>query len=125
MLMTANFVKDNLKNSIDLNSGNSTKDFTVTPSNSQKNYKGSKTDNSLNVKSDISQDIQENRKIPGNKTSGDGTLDFTVTSFGSYNDCKSNNTDGNTLNVNNKKSPNVQESIKTPENRNKRVFHSW
>ena len=30
MLMTVNFVKDNIKNCIDLNSGNSTKDFTIT-----------------------------------------------------------------------------------------------
>ena len=37
MLMTVNFVKDNFKNSIDLNSANSTKDFSITPSNSQKN----------------------------------------------------------------------------------------
>ena len=35
---SVSFVKDNIKNSIDLNSGNSTKDFTITPSSSHKNY---------------------------------------------------------------------------------------
>ena len=53
----ANFVKDNIKNNIDLNSGNSTKNFTITLSSSNKNYKSSNTDNSLNVKSDIMHDI--------------------------------------------------------------------
>ena len=60
---SVNFVKD-IKNSIDLNYGNNTKDFTITSSSSHKNYKSSNTDNSLNVKSDNSRDIQENRKIP-------------------------------------------------------------
>ena len=101
---SVNFVKDNIKNSIDLNSGNSTKDFTITPSSSHRN---SNTDNSLTVKSDISQDIQENRKIPENKNSGNDAMDFNVTSSSSYNDCKSNNTDDNTSNANNGKSPNV------------------
>ena len=45
-----------------------------------------------------------------------------MTSSSSYNDCKSNNTDGNTSNVNNDKTPNVQEIRKTPENKNKRLF---
>ena len=45
-----------------------------------------------------------------------------MTSSHSYNDYKSNNTDGSTSNVNNDKSSNVQESRKTPENKNKRVF---
>ena len=44
-----------------------------------------------------------------------------MTSSSSYNDCKSNNTDCNTSNANNAKSPNVRESRKTPENK-KRVF---
>ena len=57
------------------------------------------------------------------KNSGNGTLDFTVTSSSSYNDYKSNNTDGNTSNIkNDNKSPNIQESRKTPGNKNKRVF---
>ena len=38
---SVNFVKDNIKNSIDLNSENSTKDFTITPSSSRKCYKNS------------------------------------------------------------------------------------
>ena len=59
---SVNFVQDNIKNSIDLNSGNSTKDFTIAPSRSHKNYKNSNTDNSLNVKSDITRDIHENKK---------------------------------------------------------------
>ena len=119
---SVNFVQDNIKNSIDLNSGNSTKDFTITPSSSHKNYKYSNTDNSLNVKSDITWDIHENKNIPENKNSGNGAIDFTATSSSSYNDCKSNNADGNTSNANNDKSPNVQESRKTPKNKNKRVF---
>ena len=41
---SVNFVKDNIKNSIDLNSGNSTKDFTITSSSSHKNCKNSNTD---------------------------------------------------------------------------------
>ena len=45
-----------------------------------------------------------------------------MTSSSSCNDCKSSNTDGNNSNSNNDKSPNVQESRKTPENKNKRVF---
>ena len=45
-----------------------------------------------------------------------------MTSSNSYNGYKSNNTDGNNSNVNNNKSPNVQESRKFPKNRNKRVF---
>ena len=45
-----------------------------------------------------------------------------MTSSNSYNDYKSNNTDGNTSNGNNDKSSNVQESRKTPESKNKRVF---
>ena len=60
---SVNFVKD-IKNSIDLNYGNNTKDFTITSSSSHKNYKNSNTDNSLNVKRDNSRDIQENKKIP-------------------------------------------------------------
>ena len=119
---SVNFVQDNIKNSIDLNSGNSTKDFTIAPSSSHKNYKYSNTDNSLNVKSDITWDIHENKNIPENKNSGNGAIDFTATSSSSYNDCKSNNADGNTSNANNDKSPNVQESRKTPKNKNKRVF---
>ena len=119
---SVNFLEDNIKNSIDLNSENSTKDFTITPSTSHKYYKNNNTDISLNVKSDTSRDIQENRKIPENKNSGNGTIDFTVASSSSYNDRKSNNTDGNTSNVNNNKSPNVQESRKTSENKDKRVF---
>ena len=119
---SVNSVKDNIKNSIDLNSGNSVEDFSITPSSSHKNYKNSNTDNSLNVKRDISQDIQENRKIPESKNSGNDAIDLTVTSSSSYNDCKSNNTDSNTSNANNDKSPNVQESRKTPENKKKRVF---
>ena len=130
---SVNFVKDNIKNSIDLNSGNSVKEFTITPSSSHINYKNNNTDSSLNVKSDISRDIQENRKIPENKNSGNNAIDLTVTSSGSYNDCKSNNTDGNTSNANNDKSPNMQESRKTTENKNRRVFilgdsivkHKW
>ena len=122
MLMTVNFVKDNIKNSIDLNPGNRYKDFAIAPSSIHKNYKSSNTDNSLNVKSDISRDIQQNRKIPENKNSCNDAIDLTVTSSSSYNDCKSNNTDGNTSNANSDKSPNVQESRKTPENKNKRVF---
>ena len=122
MLMTVNFVKVNIKNSFDLNPGNSYKDFTITPSSIHKNYKSSNTDNSLKVKSDISRDIQENRKIPENKNSGNNAIDLNVTSSGSYNDCKSNNTDGNTSNANNDKSPNMQESRKTTENKNRRVF---
>ena len=93
---SVNFVKDNIKNSIDLNSENSTKDFTITPSSSHKYYKNSNTDISLNLKSDASRDIQENRKILENKNSGNGTIDFIVASSSSYNDSKSNNTDGNT-----------------------------
>ena len=54
---SVNSVKDIFKNSIDLNSGNSVEDFSITPSSSHKNYKNSNTDNSLNVKSDISRDI--------------------------------------------------------------------
>ena len=54
---SANFVKDNIKNSIDLNSSNSTKTFIITLSSSNKNYKSSNTDNSLNVKSDIMHEI--------------------------------------------------------------------
>ena len=119
---SVNFVKDNIKNSIDLNSGNSVKEFTITPSSSHINYKNNNTDSSLSVKSDISRDIQENRKIPENKNSGNNAIDLTVTSSGSYNDCKSNNTDGNTSNANNDKSPNMQESRKTTENKNRRVF---
>ena len=46
-----NCVKTNIKDSTDLNSGNSTKDFTITSSSSHKNYKNRNTDNSLNVKS--------------------------------------------------------------------------
>ena len=64
MLMTVNFVKENIKNCIDLNSGNSTKDFTITSSSSDKSYKNCNTGNSLNVKSYRSRDVQENRKIP-------------------------------------------------------------
>ena len=45
-----------------------------------------------------------------------------MTSSSSCNDCKSSNTDGNNSNSNNDKSPNVQESRKTPENKNKRAF---
>ena len=41
---SVNFVEDNIKNNIDLNSGNSTKDFTITPPSSHKNYKNSNTD---------------------------------------------------------------------------------
>ena len=119
---SVNFVKDNIKNSIDLNSGNSVKEFTITPSSNHINYKNSNTDSSLNVKSDISRDIQENRKIPENKNSGNNAIDLTVISCGSYNDCKSNNTDGNTSNANNDKTPNIQESRKTTENKNRRVF---
>ena len=33
---SVNFVKDNIKNSIDLNSGKNTKDFTITSSSSHK-----------------------------------------------------------------------------------------
>ena len=44
MIPSSNFVKDNIKNSIDLKSVNSTKDFTVTSSSSYKNYKNSNTD---------------------------------------------------------------------------------
>ena len=58
------FVKENIKNCIDLNSGNSTKDFTITSSSSDKSYKNCNTGNSLNVKSYRSRDVQENRKIP-------------------------------------------------------------
>ena len=101
---------DNIKNTIDLNSGNSTEDFAVTSSSSHKNHKNSNTDDSLKVKSYKSLDVQENRKIPEHKNSGNDTIDFTVTSSSSYNDYKSNNTDSNTSNVNNDKSPNVQES---------------
>ena len=120
---SVNFVEDNIKNNIDLNSGNSTKDFTITPSSSHKNYKNSNTDDSLNVESDNSRDIQENRKIPENKNSGNGTTDFTLTSSSSYNDFKSNNTNCNiNSNINNDKGPNVQEIRKTAENKNKRVF---
>ena len=54
--------------------------------------------------------------------SGNGTTDFTVTSSSSYSDNKSNNTDGNTSTVNKDKSPNVLESRKTPDNKNKGVF---
>ena len=54
---SVNFVKDNIKNSIDLNSSNSTKTFIITLSSSNKNYKSSNTDNSLNVKSDIMHEI--------------------------------------------------------------------
>ena len=54
---SANFVKDNIKNSIDLNSSNSTKTFIITLSSSNKNYKSSNTDNILNVKSDIMHEI--------------------------------------------------------------------
>ena len=39
-----NFVKDNIENSIDLNTENSTKDFTITQSSSHKSYKNSNTD---------------------------------------------------------------------------------
>ena len=70
----------------------------------------------------FSRDIQENRKIPENKNSGNNAIDLTVTSSGSYNDCKSNNTDGNTSNANNDKSPNMQESRKITENKNRRAF---
>ena len=45
-----------------------------------------------------------------------------MTSSSSYSDNKSNNTDGNTSTVNKYKSPNVLESRKTPDNKNKRVF---
>ena len=58
---SVNFVKD-IKNSIDLNYGNNTKDFTITSSSSHKNYKNSNTDNSLNVKIDNGRDIQEKNK---------------------------------------------------------------
>ena len=122
VVVNVNFVKDNIKNSIDLNSGNSTKDFTITRSSSPKNYKNSNTDNSPNLKSVVIRDIQEIRKIPENKNSGNGAIDFTVTSSSSCNDCRSNNTDGNTSNANNDKCPNVKESKKTPKNKNKRVF---
>ena len=62
---SVDFVEDNIKNNTDLNSDNSTKDSTITPSSSShKNYKSSNTDNSLIVRSDIRRDIQENRKIP-------------------------------------------------------------
>ena len=39
-----NFVKDNIKNSVDLNIENSTKDFTITQSSSHESYKNSNTD---------------------------------------------------------------------------------
>ena len=48
---SVNFVKDNIKNSIDLNSGNSTKDFTITSSAVTKIAKTATLINSLNVKS--------------------------------------------------------------------------
>ena len=79
-----NCVKTNIKDSTDLNSGNSTKDFTITSSSSHKNYKNSNTDNSLNVKSYNSRHVQENRKIIENRNSDNGTIDFTLTSS-SYN----------------------------------------
>ena len=60
-------------------------------------------------------------KIPENKNSSNGTTYFTVTLSSSYNGYKSNNV-GNTSNVNNGKSPYVQESRRTPENKEKRVF---
>ena len=60
-------------------------------------------------------------KIPENKNSSNGTTYFTVTLSSSYNGYKSNKV-GNTSKVNNDKSPDVQESRKTPENKEKRVF---
>ena len=54
---SVNFVKDNIKNSIDLNSSNNAKDFTITPSSSHKIYKNSNTGNSLKVKSYKSRDV--------------------------------------------------------------------
>ena len=36
---SVNFVKDNIKNSIDLNSGNNAKDYAMTSSSSHKSYK--------------------------------------------------------------------------------------
>ena len=46
-----------------------------------------------------------------------------MTSSSSYNDFKSNNINSNiNSNINKDKSPNVQESKKTPENKNKRLF---
>ena len=107
-------MKDNIKNSIDLNSGNNTKDFTITLSSSQKNDKNSNIDNSLNLKSYKIRDVPENKKNPENKNSVNGTVDFTATSSNSYNDYKITNTDGNTSNVNNDKTPIIQESRKTP-----------
>ena len=63
---SVDFVEDNIKNNTDLNSENSTKDSTITPSSSiHKDCKNSNTDNSINVRSDNRRDIQENRKIPG------------------------------------------------------------
>ena len=62
---SVDFVEDNIKNNTDLNSENSNKDSTITPSSSiYKNCKNSNTDNNLNVRSDNRRDIQENRKIP-------------------------------------------------------------
>ena len=57
---SVNFVKDNIKNSIDLNSESSTKDFTITPSSSHKN---SNTDISLNIKSNTSREKFQKIKI--------------------------------------------------------------
>ena len=57
MLMTVNLVKDNFKNSIDLNSGIST----ITSCSSHKNFKTATL--IIALKSYKSRDVQENRKI--------------------------------------------------------------
>ena len=121
ILILKNFVNINIKNSIDLYSGHSTKDLTTTSTSSYKNYKNTHTDNSLNVKNYKSRDVPENRKLPEHKNSGNGATDFTITSS-SYNDYRSNNTVENTPNANNDKSPSVLQSRNTQGNENKRVF---
>ena len=60
---SVNFVKDSIKNSIDLSSGNRAKDFTITSCSSHKNYKNSNADNNLNVKSYKNRDVQKTEKI--------------------------------------------------------------
>ena len=57
------FDKENKKNSIDLNSGNGSVDFTLTSSSSCRNYGSSNTDNSSNVNNNNNHDVQENKKL--------------------------------------------------------------
>ena len=62
-----NSTKETMKDTIDLDSGNKSGDFTMTSFSRRWNYKSSNTDDSSNVNNDKCHDVQENKKLKENK----------------------------------------------------------